>query len=123
MLLLPSKFEPAGIVVIEGMRYGAVPVVRATGGLADMVKDFDIENNTGTGFTFREFSELSFFGAVTRALEIYRSGTMWGGIVKRAMQADLSWDASAQKYIDLYQRAIEYRKSTLSENPPEAFRK
>lgn len=123
LLLLPSKFEPAGIVIIEGMRYGAVPVVRATGGLADIVADFDIENNTGTGFTFREFSELSFFGAVTRALEIYRSGTMWGGIVKRAMQADLSWDASAQKYIDLYQRAIEYRKSTLSENPPEAFRK
>lgn len=123
MLLLPSKFEPGGIVVMEGMRYGAVPVVRATGGLADIVTDFDIEKNSGNGFVFKEFSELSFFGALTRALEIYRCGKMWQGLVRRAMQADFSWEVAAAKYSDLYQRAIEYRKEALSENPPEAFRK
>lgn len=123
MLLLPSKFEPGGIVVIEGMRYGAVPVVRATGGLADIVEDFNIGKNSGNGFTFREYSELSFFGALTRALEIYRYDTMWAKLVKRTMQADYSWNSSALKYIDLYQRAIEYHKEMLSDNPPEAFRK
>ncbi|MEK7166479.1 MAG: glycosyltransferase, partial [Patescibacteria group bacterium] len=123
MLLLPSKFEPGGIVVMEGMRYGAVPIVRATGGLADIVEDYNIGKNTGTGFTFKEYSELSFFGALTRALEIYRCGTMWQSIVRRAMLADFSWKSSAIKYVDLYQRAIEYHKEMLSENPSEAFRK
>lgn len=123
MLLLPSKFEPGGIVVIEGMRYGAIPVVRSTGGLADIVEDFNIEKNTGTGFTFKEYSELSFFGALTRALEIYRCGAMWQAIVRHAMQADFSWKSSAIKYVDLYQRAVDYHKEMLSENLSEAFRK
>lgn len=123
MLLLPSKFEPAGIVIIEGMRYGAVPIVRETGGLADIVEDFNITTNKGTGFTFREYTELSFFSALTRALEIYKSPKMWHGIVKRAMEADFSWKNTAIKYIDLYQRAIDYNKEMLSDNPPEAFRK
>lgn len=123
MLLLPSRFEPGGIVIIEGMRYGAVPIVRATGGLMDIVTDFDIEKNEGNGFLFHNYSELAFFGALTRAFEIYRSKKMWRGIVKRAMQADFSWDTSAKKYVDIYRRAIEYRKEALSDNPPEAFRK
>lgn len=122
MLLLPSKFEPGGIVVVEAMRYGTVPIVRATGGLADTVMDFNIEKNSGNGFVFKEFSELSFFGALTRALEIFRLKRMWQGIVRRAMQADFSWNTSARKYLDLYQRAIDYRKEALSDNPPEAFR-
>ena len=122
MLLMPSKFEPGGIVVIEAMRYGAVPIVRATGGLADTVSDFNIGTNTGTGFAFREYSELSLFGVLTRALEIYQATPLWQGIVKRALKADFSWNASAIKYLDLYKRAIDYRREALSENPAYAFR-
>ena len=122
-LLLPSKFEPGGIVVIEAMRYGAVPIVRETGGLADIVEDFNIGKNKGNGFVFKEFSELSFFGALSRALEIFRYDKMWRAIVKRAMSADFSWESSASKYLDLYQRAIEYHKESMSDNPAEAFRK
>lgn len=122
MLLLPSKFEPGGIVVIEGMRYGAVPIVRETGGLADIVKDYDIKNNRGTGFTFKEFSELSFFGALARALEIYRSPKLWNGIVRRDLAADFSWNTSANKYIDLYHRALAYRVDAHTKHPPYAFR-
>ena len=122
MFILPSKFEPGGIVVVEAMRYGAVPVVRETGGLADTVADFDIGENTGTGFTFRDFSELSFFGALSRALEIYKSKRLWQGIVKRAMQADFSWATSAEKYKNLYNRATNFRREALSDNPAPAFR-
>ncbi len=119
MVLLPSKFEPGGIVIIEAMRYGAVPVVRATGGLADIVDDFDIGKSKGTGFVFKEFSELSFFGALTRALEIFRFPKMWLSISKRAMEADFSWEKVAQHYLDLYSRAREFRKESLSDKPAE----
>lgn len=122
ILLLPSKFEPGGIVVIEGMRYGIVPIVRATGGLADIVEDYDIEKNVGNGFVFNEYSELSFFGAVTRALEIFRCKQMWQGIVKRLMQADFSWDTAAKNYVDLYTRAIDFNTESISINPPDAFK-
>lgn len=123
MLLLPSKFEPGGIAVIEGMRYGTVPVVRATGGLADIVTDFDIEKSTGNGFVFDKYSEYSLLGAVTRALETYKQKRIWQGLAKRTMEADFSWETSAKKYVDLYNRAIVYRKEALAENPAEAFRK
>lgn len=122
LFLLPSKFEPGGIVVIEAMRYGAVPLVRATGGLADTVQDFDLGRQTGNGFTFTSYTDLAFFGCVSRALEIYKSKKIWQGIVKRAMAADFSWETSAKKYEDLYNRAIEYRKQVLSDNPGKAFR-
>ncbi len=122
MIILPSKYEPGGIVIIEAMRYGAVPIVRATGGLADTVSDFDIRSKKGTGFVFSQYSELSLFGALTRALEIYRCSSFWQGIVRSVMKADFSWKASALKYIDLYQRAIDFHKEALSENPPYAFR-
>lgn len=122
IFLLPSKFEPGGIVVIEAMRYGAVPVVHKVGGLADTIEDFNIEKNSGTGFTFNDYSELSFFGAISRALEIYKSKKLWQGIVNRAMRADFSWEVSAQKYQDLYNRAVSFRKVANQENPAPAFR-
>ena len=108
IFLLPSKFEPGGIVVIEAMRYGAVPVVHKVGGLADTIEDFNIAESTGTGFTFSDYSELSFFGALSRALEIYKSKRLLLGIVARAMRADFSWEVSAQKYQDLYNRAVNF---------------
>lgn len=117
MVIMPSKFEPGGIVAIEAMRYGAVPIVRATGGLADTVIDFDIVKNTGNGFVFKEFTQLAFFGSIVRALEIFKHKKMWLGLVKRAMESDYSWDASARKYADLYSRALDFRKELLSDNP------
>lgn len=113
MLLLPSKFEPGGIVVIEGMRYGAVPVVRSTGGLADIVSDFDPENSTGNGFTFHTYNKLSLFGAVIRAIQIYRNEKLWSSLIKRVMKEDVSWEKAAKQYMDLYGRAVEFRRDRL----------
>jgi starch synthase len=114
MLLLPSRFEPGGIVVIEGMRYGAVPVVRHTGGLADIVTEYDPEQGTGNGFMFKNYSSLSLYGAIVRSLQIYKNKKAWDGIVSRAMREDFSWDAAAKKYMNLYDRATEFRKDRLS---------
>jgi len=122
IFLAPSKWEPGGITVIEAMHYGCVPVARATGGLADSVIDYDSQTQTGTGFTFKNFNEFSFFGAIVRALEVYKNRQAWQGLVKRGMRKDFSWQASAKKYLDLYERAITYRQESLSPNPPRAFK-
>lgn len=119
--LIPSRYEPGGIVALEAMRYGCIPVVRATGGLADSVIDFNVDTNTGTGFKFNSYSAMAFLVAITRALESYKNHATWQKIVKRAMEADFSWTNSAEKYLDLYSRAIKFRHEALLVNPPPAF--
>jgi starch synthase len=108
MTLFPSKFEPCGIVQLEAMRYGAVPVVRATGGLADSVENFDPITDTGTGFVFENFDKWEFFAQVVRALEVYNHKEIWLGIVKRAMKKDFSWDKVSEKYENLYRKGIKF---------------
>lgn len=108
MLLMPSRYEPGGIVALEALRYGCVPIVRATGGLADSVVDYDPNLNTGTGFSFKNYSSMSFLTAVIRALETYKNKPVWKKIIRRAMEQDFSWDKSAKKYLELYRRAINY---------------
>ncbi|MDI6591612.1 MAG: glycogen/starch synthase [Patescibacteria group bacterium] len=107
IFLMPSKFEPCGITQMEAMRYGAIPVVRKTGGLADTVEDFDPKKNSGTGFVFEKFSSYSLFGTIIRALETYKHKKIWQGLIKRAMLADFSWEASAEKYLNLYQKLLQ----------------
>ncbi|KKS32570.1 MAG: Glycogen synthase [Candidatus Amesbacteria bacterium GW2011_GWA2_42_12] len=106
MVLIPSKYEPGGIVALECLRYGCIPIVRATGGLADSVIDYDPTLNTGTGFSFKNYSSMSFLAAIVRGLETYKAPNVWKKIIKRAMEQDFSWDKSAKKYLDLYRRAI-----------------
>lgn len=117
ILLLPSKFEPAGIVVIEGMRYGAVPLVRKTGGLIDIIEEYNLERNTGTGFSFEKYNSFILGVTLVRALEIYKIGRLWRGLVRRCMLKDFSWEKVAEGYLDLYSRAIEFRKRTRSKKP------
>ena len=114
IVMFPSKFEPCGIVQMEAMRYGAVPIVRATGGLADTVENFDPKKNTGTGFVFQNYNKWEFFAQVIRALEVYNHKSIWEGIVKRGMKKDFSWDRIAEKYEDLYKKGIKF---TTSETP------
>jgi starch synthase len=110
-MLLPSRFEPCGIVQLESMRYGCIPIVRRIGGLADTVEDFDSSTGEGTGFVFTSFSEFSLFGQIIRALEIYRNKKMWSKLQTNAMSKDFSWDYSAREYERLYTRAISLRRN------------
>jgi starch synthase len=106
MLWMPSKFEPCGLAQLIALRYGTVPVVRATGGLADTIKDYDPASSSGVGFTFELYDPWHFFAAVVRAWETYRHHSVWSWLVRRDMSEDVSWSRSAQKYLQLYRSAI-----------------
>ncbi len=108
LILIPSKFEPSGLTQMEAMRYGVIPLVRKTGGLADSVIDFNPLNSSGTGFVFGPFDDYAFYGAIVRALETYKYPNVWKGIQKRAMKTDFSWTHSAKEYVKLFEKAIAF---------------
>jgi starch synthase len=113
IMLFPSRFEPCGLVQMEGMRYGAVPVARMVGGLVDTVKNFDAAKDTGCGFTFKDFDPWQFFGSLIRALEVYNNKEVWEKLVKRCMEQDFSWETSAARYTELYYKAVRLRRQDL----------
>ncbi len=112
-ILIPSKFEPSGLTQMEAMRYGATPIARKTGGLADSVEDYSPKTNSGTGFLFREFDSMSLVIAVTRAFEIYGNPVAWRELQSRSMRADFSWKHSASEYGRLFRVAMNFRKREL----------
>jgi starch synthase len=106
MLFVPSRYEPCGLSQMIAMRYGAVPIVRATGGLKDTVRDAG-QGGSGTGFVFEDASPEALATAMRRALETYADPAVWGPIQLAGMAADNSWDVSAEAYFDLYQEMLE----------------
>src|SRR3989344_4642109 len=108
-ILVPSYFEPSGLIQMEAMRYGAVPVARQTGGLADTVEDFSPEEKRGTGFLFEEYEPSSLLVALVRTWENWRQKEAWKKIQKRAMEKDFSWLASAREYEKLFRLALKLR--------------
>ncbi len=110
IFLMPSRFEPCGLGQLISLRYGTIPVVRHTGGLADTIEDYNSHKETGNGFAFTEYSSKALASAMIRALKVYNEEPEeWLKLVKRAMDIDNSWARSAEEYRDLYQVAI--RKS------------
>ncbi len=114
-VLIPSRFEPSGLVQMEAMRYGAVPIVRKVGGLADSVADFAPESDSGTGFVFERYDAFSLTTAIIRAHELYRHKKEWEKLVKRAMTEDFSWEKSAAEYIKLFEMALRFHKEKSDE--------
>ncbi|MCI0547417.1 MAG: glycogen synthase GlgA [Candidatus Rokubacteria bacterium] len=104
--LMPSRYEPCGLGQLIAQRYGTIPVVRRTGGLADTVTEFDPARRTGTGFTFEAFTAEALVDAVRRAATTYRRPAAWAALVKNAMAEDFSWGASAREYLTLYRKAL-----------------
>ncbi len=107
MFVMPSKFEPCGLGQLIALRYGTVPIVRATGGLADTVQDYDSQPAAGNGFVFKEYSGKDLLAAIQRAMNVYRDRNTWRKLMLHGMQQDFSWTNSAKEYIELYQKAIE----------------
>jgi len=107
--LMPSRFEPCGLGQLISMHYGSVPIVRSTGGLADTVEDYDPATGQGNGFAFSDYSEEALLAAVERALKTYLRKDTWRTLMERGMRADFSWQASARKYVALYQKALEFK--------------
>lgn len=106
MYLMPSRLEPCGLGQLISLRYGTIPIVRATGGLADTVHDWDPRSRSGNGFVFRAYDHNALLIVIVRALETYKYRDVWNDLMIRAMSADFSWEASARRYVDLYQRAL-----------------
>jgi starch synthase len=106
LFLMPSRFEPCGLGQMIALRYGTIPVVRSTGGLADTVQDYNPQTLAGNGFAFQPYEALALYGALVRALEHYRDAATWQRLIQHAMAADHSWDASARRYVELYRLGI-----------------
>jgi len=105
MFLMPSRYEPCGLNQIYSLRYGTVPIVRATGGLDDTIEPFDLENGTGTGFKFVEYTGSALLHAIRQALHHYLNEEVWKRIQLNGMAKDFSWNTSAAEYAKLYEAA------------------
>ncbi|MBN1922990.1 MAG: glycogen synthase [Anaerolineae bacterium] len=105
LFLMPSQYEPGGLGHMLALRYGAIPVVRATGVLADTVIDATTQPKRGNGFVFRPYTADALGEALQRALVVYHNSRQWQALQQRAMEFDFSWSNSARAYVDLYHRA------------------
>ena len=103
MFLMPSRYEPCGLNQIYSLKYGTVPVVRATGGLDDTIEPFN--GKTGTGFKFSEYTPQALLGAIEQAVATYRQPALWPKLMVNGMKKDFSWSASAKQYVKVYQAA------------------
>ena len=104
MFLMPSAFEPCGLSQLIALKYGAIPIVRATGGLEDTIVGYPMDN--GDGFKFWNYSPYAMMDCIRYALDIFKDKKDWRQIMQNAMNADFSWDNSAKKYVEAYKEAI-----------------
>lgn len=113
MFLMPSHYEPCGLNQMYSLKYGTVPLVRATGGLDDTIVDYPASPSNGNGFKFAEYSSAALLDKLRQARQYYQNKTEWNRIIRNGMACDFSWDASAKKYEDLYQKAVSLRSERV----------
>ena len=104
--LIPSRFEPSGLSAMYSLKYGALPVARATGGIQEIIEDYDPTMDRGYGFLFYEYSSEAFWDAIKRAQENFRDLPLWERLMTRAMSLNFSWDVAAQRYEQLYRELV-----------------
>ena len=109
MLLMPSRYEPCGLNQIYSLRYGTVPIVRATGGLDDTIENWDPATKKGTGFKFTEYTGEALLATVRTALQAFRDRDGWQILMRNGMSKDFSWAASAREYVRVFERVRQLR--------------
>ena len=109
MFLMPSRYEPCGLNQIYSLRYGTVPIVRATGGLDDTIQNFDLKSHQGTGFKFEAYDGRALLESVRSALTVHRDLKLWRMVQANGMAKDFSWETSAASYVTLYEAAKRVR--------------
>jgi len=109
MFLMPSKYEPCGLNQLYSLKYGTVPIVRKTGGLADTIENYDPVSGQGTGFVFKNYDVQELLETIKRALKVYENQDAWIGLMRDGMKKDFSWEASAEKYVEIYLKALQKR--------------
>ena len=114
MFLMPSRFEPCGLSQLISLRYGTIPIVRAVGGLADTIENYDEAKGKGNGFSFKPYESGALLTTIRRAVALYQEQpNQWRQLMVNAMKCDFSWNRSAQEYVMLYERAIHQNLATL----------
>ncbi len=113
MFLMPSRFEPCGLGQMMALRYGTIPIVRKTGGLADTVSEFLPRTGKGNGFVFEQYDPAELLKAIKRALKVYQQPEVWSKLVDIALRQDFSWNHAAGEYAQFYLRALEQRKRQM----------
>lgn len=111
IFLMPSLQEPCGLTQMYSLRYGTVPIVRATGGLADTVEQVDEKQIRGTGFVFEGTESTDFMKSVARAIRLYKKPEIWQQIIQNGMSRDFSWKTSAQAYLEIYKQCLQKKRS------------
>ena len=106
MFLMPSRYEPCGLNQMYSLRYGTVPIVRATGGLVDSVVPWDAATRKGTGFLFADYSGDAMLAALAEAVRVFADRTAWARLQQNGMKVDFSWDKAAKAYVTVYKRVI-----------------
>ena len=109
ILLMPSRYEPCGLTQLYSLRYGTIPIVRRTGGLADTIVPFKpsmVKGGFSTGFQFTDDSEDSLLSAIMLSLQVYKDRTTWQALIQAGMNTDVSWNGSAKLYVDLYNELV-----------------
>jgi starch synthase len=109
MFLMPSRYEPCGLNQIYSLKYGTVPIVRATGGLDDTIEPWDARTGKGTGFKFTDYNGEALLLTVKEALHAYQDQTSWQALMRNGMGKDFSWNASAREYGKVYDRVRQIR--------------
>ena len=115
IFLMPSRREPCGLGQLISLRYGCVPIVRRTGGLADTVEDFD--GAGGTGYVFDAYDAGALLGAIERALSTYRDPQAWRALMRRGMARDSSWEPSARRYVEVYRDVAAHKRAAGTTAP------
>jgi starch synthase len=120
MFVMPSRYEPCGLNQLYSLKYGTVPIVRATGGLVDTITNLDehtLADGTANGFSFGEYSALALTDSLSRATGAYNQPEVWQRLVQNGMRQDWSWSASAKRYVELYRATInQVRRGLVSGN-------
>jgi starch synthase len=113
MFLMPSRYEPSGLSQMYSLKYGTVPVVRATGGLDDTIDPWDPRTKKGTGFKFQEYTGEALLRAIHQALQLYRDPASWQKLMRNGMSKDFSWRVSAREYVRAYERVRQSHSQTI----------
>jgi len=110
MILMPSRFEPCGLNQMISLRYGSIPIVRSTGGLADTITDFNPKTSRGNGFVFKEYNPHDLLMAITRAVETFKHRDVWYKLLIKAMDQSFSWEIPARKYMQLFRKELKKKE-------------
>ena len=114
---MPSLYEPCGLNQMYSMRYGTVPVVRATGGLDDTVESYDVATNKGNGFKFGPYSASAMLEKISEAIYFYSQPAVWAKIQRNGMTTDNSWSAAAGKYVEIYREIAGASQNQFQSSP------